>query len=120
MCHSLPFKRSPLPISVQWTGKGGTDFEKYIDRITGHIAQQTHMGYLLVEYIALLWLKHGEATQVLKIGLEKRLHPSLQHVPASQFIIYIVWLYGALQQSILLHGINIVRDYEQTQDGFLV
>ena len=99
---TTPLKRTPLPISIQWTGKGGTDFEKYIDRVTGHIAQQTHMGYLLLDPIALLWLKHGEPTCVLKLGIESGLHPSLHHVSASQFVMDIVWLFGAMQQSITL------------------
>ena len=67
VCTStIALKRSPLPITVQWLGKGGATFESYIDRITGHIAQQPHMGYLLLDTIALLWLKHGEPSIVLK------------------------------------------------------
>ena len=44
-------KRSPLTISVQWNGKGGSDFEKCIDKVTGCVAQQPHMGHLLLESI---------------------------------------------------------------------
>jgi hypothetical protein len=120
LCTSTTqLKRSPLPITVQWNGKGGFDFEKYIDKVTGHIAQQPHMGYLLLDSIALLWLKHGEATIVLKTGIQRGLHPSLHHVSASQFITDIVWLFGAMQQLITLRGRNIVREHESHQDGIL-
>ena len=89
--------------------KGGVTFESYINRVIGHISQQPHMGYLLLDSIPLLWLKHGKPTIVLKSGIQCRLHPSLHHVSASQFILDIVWLFGAMQQSVITRGRNVVE-----------
>ena len=39
-CKSTtPLKRSPLPYSVFWNGKGGLELEKFIDKFTGHVTQ---------------------------------------------------------------------------------
>ena len=46
-------------------GKGGQEFECYIDRFTGHVSQQQHMGYLLNEKVAILWIKHGSPEVVI-------------------------------------------------------
>ena len=112
-------KRSPLPSTVIWSGKGGKEFERFIDKFTGHIAQQSHMGYLLLDTTALLWLKYGNPYQVLKIAVAKRIHPSITMISPTQFTSDIVWLYGAMQQSITGRGKNIVRKHEHTQDGIL-
>lgn len=38
LCESTtPLKRQALPSSVTWNGKGGADFEKYLDKVTGHV-----------------------------------------------------------------------------------
>ena len=62
-------KRTPLPMTVVWMGKGGQEFEQYIDCFTGHVSQQQHMGYLLNEKVAILWLKHGSPEVVICIGM---------------------------------------------------
>ena len=77
------------------------------------------MGYLLLDPLAILWLKHGEASMVLKIGIQCCLHPSLHHVSTSQFIPHIAWLFGAMQQYITHRGRNIVREHETQQNGIL-
>ena len=121
LCTStITLKRSSLPSSVSWNGVGGKDFEDYIDRITGHIAQQPHMGYLLLDTITQLWFKHGEPSIVLKYGIQHKIHPSLQYVSTSQFILDIVWLFGALQQSLTTRGKVMVRANEHNQDGLIV
>ena len=77
LCHNTtPLKRSALPPNVTWNGRAGVDFERYIDKFTGHVAQQSHMGYLLLEVTAMLWLKYGEPETVLRIGIAKNHHPS--------------------------------------------
>jgi len=114
-----PLKRAPLPSSVSWNGKGGLLFEKFIQQFTGHVTQQSHMGYILTEKIAVLWLCHGDPTIVLQTGIQRKIHPSLIHISPSQFLIDIVWLYGAMQQSITGRGNAIIRDHEDTQDGIL-
>ena len=116
---STPLKRAALPSTVTWNGRCGKDFEVFIDRVTGHVAQQSHMGYLLLDKVAQLWLKYGSETVVLKCALKKKIHPSLHHISPSQFICDVVWLYGALQQSITGRGKAIIRDQEDTQDGIL-
>ena len=77
------------------------------------------MGYLLLDQIALLWLKYGDTRAVLTVGIEKGLHASLSHISPSQFMIGVLWLYGACKQSILLRGRSIVLDHEMQQDGIL-
>ncbi len=117
--NNNPLKRAPLPSNVYWNGKCGKDFEIYIDKVTGHVAQQPHMGYLLLDKVAMFWLKYGNETVVLKIALQKKVHPSLHHISPSQFITDVVWLFGAMQQSITGRGKSIIREQEETQDGIL-
>ena len=117
--NTTPMKRSPLPTSVVWTGKSGKDFEKFIDKFTGHVAQQPHMGYLLHDMTAILWIKHGDPEIVLRIGMAKKVHTSMFYISQAQFLTDVVWLYGALQQAITSRGRNIIRKFEHTQDGIL-
>ena len=120
LCKSTtPLKTYPLPSSVYWNGKGGLEREKFIDKFAGHVTQQPHMGYILKEEIAVLWMKHVDPSLVLKLGMNSKIHPSLHHISPSQFIIDIVWLFGAMQQAITGRGRNIIREYELTQDGIL-
>ena len=87
MLQPCAHKEQSLPISVTWNGKGGIDFEKYLDKITGHVVQQAHMGYLLLDQISLLWLKYGDARIVLTIAIQDGLHASLPHISPSQFML---------------------------------
>ena len=112
-------KRAPLPISVAWNGKSGMQFKNFIDKFHGHVAQQSHMGYLLHDATALLWMKHGNAEIVLRFGMAQHIHTSMHYITPSQFLNDIVWLYGAIQQAITGMGRNIVRKFELTQDGLL-
>ena len=77
--------------------KRGKDFEKFIDKFTGHVAQQPHMGYLPHESTVALWIKHGDPEIVLRIGMAKKVHTSMNYISSSQFLSDVVWLYGALQ-----------------------
>ena len=117
--NTTPLKRASLPSTVLWNGRSGKDLEKFIDKVTGHVAQQAHMGYLLLEPIAHLWLKYGDAEAVLQIGMSKKIHPSLHHISPTQFVLDVVWLYGALQASIVERGRSIIREHEDSQDGIL-
>ena len=47
----------------------GGVFESYIDQFTGHVDQQVHMSYLLLDSIPVLWLTHGVPQIVLQIGI---------------------------------------------------
>ena len=87
-----------------WNGRGGKDLEKFIDKVRGHVSQQAHMSYILQDEIALLWLKHGDPAVVIKKGMIKKINPCLYHISTSQFLIDVVWLYGALQQSVVERG----------------
>ena len=86
-------KRPPLPTTIFWNGKSGINLERFIDRFSGHITMQTHMGCILMDDIALLWLKHADPTVVLSMGLQRGIHPCLRHVSAKQFIEDVVWFF---------------------------
>ncbi len=49
----------------------------------------------------------------------QQLHPSLHYISPSQFLCDIVWLFGAMRQSITTRGKNIVQRYELDQDGII-
>ena len=101
-------------------GKGGQEFECYIDCFTGHVSQQEHMGYLLNEKVAILWSKHGAPEVVIRIGMAQRAHTSLHFITPGQFATDVMWLHGALLQSIQGHcGKSLICKYEHTQDGIL-
>ena len=91
--------------------------EQFIDKIKGHVAQQTHLGYILLDSVARLWIKHGSAKTVLLIGMQRQLHPSLHFISESQFNTDVVWFFGALQQAITQRGRSIIMEYEAQQDG---
>ena len=110
-------KRSPLPTTIAWNGKSGLHLERFIDQFAGHVTMQTHMGYILLEEIALLWLKHGDATVVLSMAMQRGVHPCLRHVSAKQFIEDVVWLFGAMKQAITNRGKTIIQQHEKSQDG---
>ena len=114
-----PLKRASLPTAISWNGKCGKDFEQFIDQFTGHVNMQPHMGYLLLDTIAVLWLLHGNATTVLTIGIQQKLHPSLVNITPEQFLTDVAWLFGGLQQAINNQGRNIVHTHERSQDGIL-
>ena len=78
---------------------------------------QTHMGHILMDDIALLWLKHADPTVVLSMGLQRGIHPCLRHVSAKQFIEDEVWFFGAMKQAITGRGKNIIQQFEKSQDG---
>ena len=115
--NNQPLKRSPLPASVTWNGKAGDSLERFLDRVEGHINQQPLMSYILMDEIARLWMKHGNAETVLLLGMQRKLHPALHCVSPSQFINDVVWLFGALQQAITSRGRKIIMEYKDTQDG---
>ena len=120
LCIDRQFlKRTPLPSTFHWNGEAGPPLEKYIDKLKGHVAQQQHLGYILLDSMARLWIKHGDPGTVLLMGMQQRLHPCLSNITTNQFISDIVWLYGALQQSLTGRGRNIVMEYETSQDGIL-
>ena len=107
-------------MTVVWMGKGGQEFERYIDQFTGHVSQQQHMGYLLNEKVAILWIKHGSPEVVIRIGMAQRVHTSCHFITPAQFATDVMWLHGALLQSIQgHHGKSLIRKYEHTQDGIL-
>ena len=81
---------------------------------------QTHMGHILLDEIALLWLKHGDATMALGVAMQRGVHPCLRHVSAKQFIEDVVWLFGAMKQAITGRGKIIIQQHERSQDGTLV
>ena len=65
-------KRSPLPTAIAWNGKSGLHPERFIDQLARHVTMQTHMGYILLEDIALLWLKDGDATLALGMAMQRK------------------------------------------------
>src|SRR5210317_1780142 len=67
-----------------------------------------------------LWVKHSDPKRVLLIGIRTKIDPFLSFISVNQFLFDIVWLYGALQQSLLGKGSTIVKSYECAQDGILV
>ena len=75
------------------------------------------MGCIFLEDIALLWLKHGDATVVLSMAMQRGSHPCLHHVSAKQFIEDVVWLFGAMKQAITSRGKTIIQQHEKSQDG---
>ena len=77
------------------------------------------MSYLLLNSVILLWLKHGVPKVVLQAGIQNNLHPSLAFISPSQFVNDVIWLYGAIQQSIIGRGRSIVRQHADNQDGLL-
>ena len=98
----------------------GKKFEKFVDKFQGHVAQQQHMGYILNEGVAALWTLHGDPQVVLRIGMAQKIHQSLHYISHAQFLSDVVWLFGALQQSITGRGRQLIRRYEHTQDGIIV
>ena len=114
-----PYKRHPLPSSVKWNGQT-TTLESYIEAIEGHVDQQQHMSYLLIPKVAALWIRHGNATTVLRKATKLGLHHSLEYVTKAQFYIDIAWLYGALKQSLPVKGKQIVTKYKDSRDGLIV
>jgi len=120
ICSSTTaLKRAPLPTTVVWNGKGGIEFEKFLDKFTGHVKQQQHMSYILKEQIAILWMKYGDAKYVIRVGMQERVHPSLAHISPSQFVSDTVWLFGAMQQAITGQGKTIIQAYQASEDGIL-
>ena len=75
------------------------------------------MGYILLDEIALLLLKHEDATVVLIMAMQRGVHPCLHHVSAKQFIEDVVWLFGAMKQAITNRGKTIIQQHEKSQDG---
>ena len=120
LCTSnVPLKRSPLPSHCKWNGNSGSDFESFIDKFTGHVIQQSHMGYLLLDEIHIHWLQYGDLKDVLEYGITNNIHQSLHHISPTQLADDITWLFGAMKQSIVGRGRNIILDHEATQDGIL-
>jgi len=115
----VTLKRSPLPTSVVWNGKGGIEFEKFLDKFTGHVKQQQHMSYILKDEIAVLWMKHGNPQFVIRQGIKDKIHPSLNHISPSQFTSDTIWLFGAMQQAITGRGKTIIKAYQSSEDGIL-
>ena len=111
-------KRAPLPPTVKWDGNGAT-IETYIDQVTGHVTQQPHMGYLLLDSFMSLWMQHGEPLTILQIALEKGLHHSLKNITPDQLLNDVTWLYGALKQSLPGRGRDCIHMHEHTQDGII-
>src|SRR5210317_274479 len=118
--EDLRLKRAPLPTSITWNGNAGKPLEEYISKFKGHVAQQDRLGYILKDELHRLWVKHGDLKRVLLIGIRTRIHPFLSFISVNQFLFDIVWLYGALQQSLPGKGSTIVKSYERSQDGILV
>ena len=112
-------KRYPLPTEFSWNGQCGKDFEIFIQKFEGHIIQQAHMGYLICDKIATLWLTYGNPEIVLKLGIIQRIHPGLIHISCAQFESDVAWLYGAMKQSITGRGYALIKYHEATQDGIL-
>ena len=94
--------------------------EDYISKFKGHVAQQDRLGYILKDELHRLWVKHGDPKRVLLIGIRTKIHPFLSFILVNQFLFDIMWLYGALQQSLPGKGGTIVKSYECSQDGILV
>ena len=63
--------------------------------------------------------KYGDPQALLRIGTTQKVHQSLKYISNAQFLSDIVWLYGALQQAITGRGRNIIKKFENTQDGIL-
>ena len=112
-------KRTPLPTTTTWNGKGET-LEDFISGLEGHVDQQQHMSYLLIPELALLWLKFGNHQVVINIARKKKLHHSVDHIEEHQLANDISWLYGALKQSLKKRGKAIVRHYQKSRDGLAV
>ena len=109
-------KRSPLPTTIQWHGEPD-DLERFIDRFTGHVNQQPHMGHLLLPETHNAWMVLGNARAVLAWGLSRNLHSSLPFMSPSQFVQDLQWLCGAMLQSIMHRGRVLVKKCAATQDG---
>ena len=67
-----------------------------------------------------LWLKHGDPYQVLFKGLQQNIHVHLTYITVYQLKSDIMWLFGALQGSLLHKGKMIVKEYEPSRDGICV
>src|SRR5210317_1344650 len=117
---NLRLKRALLPTSITWNGNAGKPLEDYISKFKGHVAQQDRLGYILKDELHRLWVKHGDPKRVLLIGNRTKINPFLSFISVNQFLFDIVWLYGALQQSLPGKGSTIVKSYEHSQDGILV
>src|SRR5210317_407023 len=118
--EDLRLKRALLPTSITWNRNAGKPLEDYISKFKGHVAQQDRLGYILKDELHRLWVKHCDPNRVLLIGIRTKLHPFLFFISVNQFLFDIVWLYGALQQSLPGKGSTIVKSYERSQDGILV
>ena len=59
---------------------------EFIHQFAEHVTMQTHIGHILLEDIARLWLKHGDTTVVLSMAMHRDIHPCLHHVSVKQFI----------------------------------
>ena len=116
---SAPLKRAPLPPTIFWNGQCGKDFEEFIDKFTGHVAQQPHMGYILFDAIGAIWSQFKDAETVLRMATAQRVHISLFHITPHQLLNDMSWLFGAMQQSITGRGNHIIRKYESSQDGIM-
>ena len=102
-----------------WNGQADT-LETSIANFEGHVDQQQHMSYLLTPLISKLWLKHGDYKVVLCLGRQRSNHPGIHYITSAQFSSDISWLFGALKQSLWLHGKELVRQHESTRDGLVV
>src|SRR5210317_2334555 len=109
--EDLRLKRAPLPTSITWNGNAGKPLEDYISKFKGHVAQQDRLGYILKDELHRLWVKHGDPKRVLLIGIRTKIHPFLSFISVNQFLFDIVWLYGALQQTLPGKGSTIVKLY---------
>src|SRR5210317_519909 len=113
-------KRALLSTSITWNGNAGKPLEDYISKFKGHVAQQDRLGYILKDELHRLWVKHGDPKRVLLIGIRTKIHSFLSFISVNQFLFDIIWLYGALQQSLPGKGSTIVKSYERSMDKILV
>ena len=106
--------------TITWKGDSDKSLEDYVNNIKGHIAQQDKLAYILHPEVHRLWLKHGDPYQVLFKGLQQNIHVHLTYIMVYQFKSDIMWLFGALQGSLLHKGKMIVKEYDPSQDGICV
>ena len=113
-------KRTPLPSTITWKGDLDRSLDDYINKVNGNIAYKDKIAYSLQPEVHQLWLKHGDPYQVLLKGLQQNIHVHLTYITVYQFKSDIMWLFGALQGSLLHKGKMIAKEYEPSQDGICV
>ena len=109
-------KRQALPQSVKWVGSSTHEegFETFLNLITAHLGQQTHLVYITIPAFQAIWLQIGDIAQTLGIARRMKLHSSLNYITEEQFIHDITWLFNALNKHLGVEKVQILYYYMQS------